>query len=301
MKSKKISMVVIIILMLLIGGTVSSTAAPYIKSLTYTPNPVIPGQKFIETAQFINVQPDQWVGMGADIPDPAFGAHHPSSNPYTYSIEVLAPSYPFNIYAVIYDKDFNPVDELIINLDSQKPTPLIAWNSNEIIEGNALGSSQFCAIAKDPNSGEDISNKGTFTYSNFGTKDTLATGSKLDAGQYILKAVFTPNSVINYGQAEIRDTINVLTPEDGTKKTVTTVQGLVSSGVLNDGQGQALTVKLELARAYLEAGDTKKALNELNALVNQLNSLIAGSTDNNKKQALQALLDEVNAIIKSIS
>jgi hypothetical protein len=28
--------------------------------------------------------------------------------------------------------------------------------------------------------------------------------------------------------------------------------------------------------------------------------LIASSTDNNKKQALQALLDEVNAIVKAI-
>jgi probable HAF family extracellular repeat protein len=92
----------------------------------------------------------------------------------------------------------------------------------------------------------------------------------------------------------------ILTPEQATEKEVSTVKDLVSSGVLNKGQGTALTVKLEKARTYLKAGDTKKALNELNAFVNQVNSLIVSSTDNNKKQALQALLDEANAIIKAI-
>ncbi len=90
----------------------------------------------------------------------------------------------------------------------------------------------------------------------------------------------------------------VLTPVQRTKLIITKVHDLMSSGKLNNGQANSITVKLDRATSYLNAGDTKKAINELNAFINEVNSYITNgillSIDG------QPLIDESKAIINEI-
>jgi hypothetical protein len=67
------------------------------------------------------------------------------------------------------------------------------------------------------------------------------------------------------------------------------VGGLVSHGVLNAGNGNALTAKLNAAAASFDRGDTTAAVNQLNAFINQLIALL----NSKKLSAAQAqpLLD----------
>nr|HMN27375.1 Ig-like domain-containing protein [Caldilineaceae bacterium] len=77
------------------------------------------------------------------------------------------------------------------------------------------------------------------------------------------------------------------------------VQALVNSGVLNGGQGTALTVKLDNAEQKLLAGQTAVAINMLQAFINQVNALQSGGTLS-AAQA-QSLIDAANAIIAALS
>jgi hypothetical protein len=93
-------------------------------------------------------------------------------------------------------------------------------------------------------------------------------------------------------------TITVLSPVQATNQILTNVQNLVTSGVLNSGQGNSLKVKLNNAIADINAGDTKKATNELNALINQVNSFI--TTGVLTQAQGQPLIDEANAVINAL-
>ena len=51
------------------------------------------------------------------------------------------------------------------------------------------------------------------------------------------------------------------------------IEELVNQGVLNKGQGNALTVKLDQALKQWTSGKPKQAINAMNAFINQVNSL----------------------------
>jgi hypothetical protein len=89
-----------------------------------------------------------------------------------------------------------------------------------------------------------------------------------------------------------------LPPVQKIQQMTTTVQGFVTSGVLNKGQGNALVSKLDAAKKKLDAGNSKAATNELNAFINQIkadikNGLILSSTG-------LPLIYSANAIIDMI-
>lgn len=69
--------------------------------------------------------------------------------------------------------------------------------------------------------------------------------------------------------------VQVLTPEEGIEALIDDVAELVEGGSLNRGQGNALTVKLEHARAQLGKGKVKTAVNQLQAFVHQVDDLVA--------------------------
>lgn len=66
----------------------------------------------------------------------------------------------------------------------------------------------------------------------------------------------------------------ILGPVTKIQHLIEAVEGLVESGVLNDGQGNALISKLEAALSSLENGNTNAACNQLQAFVNQVGAFV---------------------------
>jgi hypothetical protein len=82
---------------------------------------------------------------------------------------------------------------------------------------------------------------------------------------------------------------------------VSQIQNLQSSGVLNSGQSNSLTVKLTNAIGKLNLGDRNTARNQLNAFVNEVNAYVNAGilTRAQADQILGGPLG-INAIIASI-
>jgi hypothetical protein len=89
----------------------------------------------------------------------------------------------------------------------------------------------------------------------------------------------------------------VLTPREGIEDLRDQVQALIP-GTLNEGQGNALTVKLDGVIKQLEKGKTNTAINELQAFINQVNELI--NTGVLSADEGPPLIDAAEAIIASI-
>jgi len=88
------------------------------------------------------------------------------------------------------------------------------------------------------------------------------------------------------------------TIEDRTENAISEVVGLVETGVLTGGQGNALIGKLEDALKKLNRGKTKPALNKLNAFINQVTDLIDNETLTQGQgdaliAAAQAIIDQI--------
>ncbi len=183
--------------------------------------------------------------------------------------------------------DFTPTDienytaastNVIINV--LKVTPEVIWSDPaDIIYGTTLNITQLNASASVP---------GTFVY-------TPPSGTVLSAGTQTLKVEFTPEDAENYNTVSKEVTIDVLTPVQKIEQITATVQDLVTSGVLNKGQGNALIVKLNAAEKNLNKENTNAAINELNAFINQVNAYIKSGklspTDG------QELIDDANSVI----
>jgi hypothetical protein len=60
-----------------------------------------------------------------------------------------------------------------------------------------------------------------------------------------------------------------------TQYVATGVTSLVSSGILNQGQGNGLTVKLTAAQKQISGGNNKAAINQLQAFINMIDGLLA--------------------------
>jgi len=56
------------------------------------------------------------------------------------------------------------------------------------------------------------------------------------------------------------------------------VEDLVTAGVLNRGQGNALISKLENILAKIDRGQIRAAINQLEAFINQVEALVSGGT-----------------------
>jgi len=66
----------------------------------------------------------------------------------------------------------------------------------------------------------------------------------------------------------------LFTPEEAIQDMIVRINDFIADGVLNKGQGNALTVKLKHAINKLTQGKVKTALNILGAFINQVNDLI---------------------------
>jgi uncharacterized protein (TIGR02145 family) len=76
------------------------------------------------------------------------------------------------------------------------------------------------------------------------------------------------------------------------------IQNLVSSGILNEGQANALTVKLDQALLAMATGKTKVSINLLEALTAQILDLMAEDVLN--EQQAYGLIEKINAIIAEL-
>jgi hypothetical protein len=76
------------------------------------------------------------------------------------------------------------------------------------------------------------------------------------------------------------------------------VEDLADAGVLNDGQANSLIRKLENAQASLERGRVNAAVNQLNAFVNEVMSLVADGILEPAEG--QALIDAARNVIDDL-
>ena len=87
-------------------------------------------------------------------------------------------------------------------------------------------------------------------------------------------------------------------PAQATGNVIDDVETLVNTGSLNKGQGNALTKKLEGVLKQLAKGKNKTATNQLQATLNQVQSLVADGVLTPAEG--QALSTAINAIMTSI-
>jgi hypothetical protein len=78
------------------------------------------------------------------------------------------------------------------------------------------------------------------------------------------------------------------------------VQSLIAQGALSQGHGNALIAKLDGAIKQLEKGNTKTAVNELQAFINQVNSFMTSTPPILMPAEGQPLVDAANAIIAAL-
>lgn len=85
---------------------------------------------------------------------------------------------------------------------------------------------------------------------------------------------------------------------DAIDEVIAKVETLVNDGAINNGNGNALILKLENAANKIDNGNTNAAANQLNAFINQINDFV----DSGKltSQQGQDLVDAIQAIIDSL-
>ena len=69
-------------------------------------------------------------------------------------------------------------------------------------------------------------------------------------------------------------TVTVLTPAQGAQSAIALVNQMVADGKLNAGNGNSLTAKLNAAIQQLHRGNTTPAINQLEALLNELDAMV---------------------------
>ena len=94
-------------------------------------------------------------------------------------------------------------------------------------------------------------------------------------------------------------TVTVLSAQEQMELIQQDVQDLVAADVLNGGQGNSLTTKLDAATGSLDRGKITTGVNQLNALINQINAFI--KTGKLSESDGQALIDAINDAIQSAS
>ena len=90
-----------------------------------------------------------------------------------------------------------------------------------------------------------------------------------------------------------------LSPQQQIGILTTNVETLVTTGILNQGQGNALTSKLEAAISMLNKSNENTAINQLQAFINQIEALIMGGILPVNEG--QSLIEAANNIINLIT
>jgi hypothetical protein len=94
-------------------------------------------------------------------------------------------------------------------------------------------------------------------------------------------------------------TVVVTSVKDQIENLIARIEDLVAAGLLNQGNGNALTAKLGNALKSLEKGNERAAINKINAFINQVQAFIRSG----KLPAVQGqiLIDIANNIISDLT
>jgi YVTN family beta-propeller protein len=187
-----------------------------------------------------------------------------------------------------------------VSINVTKETPIITWNNPaDIVYGTALSSTQLDAKGSVP---------GPITYN-------PQAGTILNAGQQQqLTATLTPNDNVNYTQASANVKINVLdptqkivlAPTQKINQMVTFVQGLVTSGELDEGSSYELIAILNSAETNLDRTESNPSVENPFVEPTELRYFISQVRDKINRGVLsptngQILIDGAKDIINSLN
>jgi hypothetical protein len=114
-------------------------------------------------------------------------------------------------------------------------------------------------------------------------------------GQFMTSTATDPNS----STSEFSQCSVVLTLQQATQLIINDVARLVAQGVLNKGNGNALTAKLQAAIQQMNRGNFQTATNQLRAFINQVNAFIQARKLSQAQG--QALINAAQNIILQIT
>ena len=135
-----------------------------------------------------------------------------------------------------------------------------------------------------------------------GTSVLSLTGKTFSLGHtYTAAGTFTVTVTINDGTTTSTSTSTVVvkTPAQGVQDAIAIVNQFVASGKLSNGNGNSLIAKLNAATTQIGNGNTNAALNQLQAVLNEINSMVV--TGKLSAADANTLRTEVNRVIAAIS
>ncbi len=93
---------------------------------------------------------------------------------------------------------------------------------------------------------------------------------------YAAAGTFTVTVRVGDGDAvsSRSQTVTVLTPVQGVDRAIALVAGLLADDLLSRGEAHSLTAKLEAAKRSLERGNTTPAVNQLEAVLHELDAIV---------------------------
>ncbi len=124
-----------------------------------------------------------------------------------------------------------------------------------------------------------------------------ASGETFPLGATTVECTATDSSN-NTSEDEFIVTVRLLSPSEQSEQLIDGIGDLVDAGTLNGGQGNSLVKKLEGVLKQLDKGKDKTAVNQLNAMLNQVDSFVDDGVLTPVEG--QALTDAVEAIIAAI-
>jgi hypothetical protein len=201
----------------------------------------------------------------------------------------------------IKDKD-DGVGESTGTMNVTNVAPTAAFTATPQI---FLGESSMLAFSEqyDP-SPVDVQAGFTYAYdcTASGTLSVANNGAATATCKYGITGTFTVGGTISdkdQGATSYTATVTVLSPQQATDTLKAQVQALNNQKVLNGGQTNALTVKLDNAIKEINKGKKTVATNHLRAFINQVNGLIKGNVLSAAQG--QELIDVANRLIASIA
>jgi hypothetical protein len=229
------------------------------------------------------------------------GNFETSGQSVTFSAAALdGPSTPTIKVQVTDDGGLMAIAPATVNVLNVAPTADFTSTPSTLLQGQSATlafSNPFDPGAEDAAFGflysYDCTNDGTFELAS--APDASYSCAYPTAGTFTARSRIADNDVgfTNYTVA-----ITVLTPREGTEGLIDQVYALIP-GTLNDGQGNALIAKLEVALQQLDRGNVATAINQLEAFVNQVNALIGGGTLPATEG--KSLIDAANMILAALS
>jgi len=170
-------------------------------------------------------------------------------------------------------------DTMIVNILNTAPTATFAVTASLVIEGHST-SLAFGQLF-DPSPADLVAGlRYSYDCTNDGSFEVSESGVPSYDCNYPTSGSFTARGRIedkDGGFTDYEVVVNVVTPQQaiaGPSGLISNVNKLVTSKVLNQGQGKALTSKLEAVIKQLDKSKNVVAANQLRAFINQVNALV---------------------------